>query len=115
MQAHHKETDNSPSTDLESGIKTGGKQSTDNVASRGSSTETTFGRHRSRPVRVLVRRIAAMTAALAVLVGLGAVVWYFFGWIFLIELVIVALVAYLAAGHWRWFYVALVTAPRDLR
>lgn len=102
--------------DVESGLKTGGKKSTeDNVASRGSNTETTLRRNRSRSVRVLVRRIAAMTAALAVLVGLGAVVWYFLGWIFLVELVIVALVAYLAAGHWRWFYVALMTAPRDIR
>lgn len=87
----------------------------DSDTTRESSNDTTFRKNRSRSVRVLVRRIAAMTVALAVLVGLGAVVWYFLGWIFLVELIIVAVVAYLAAGHWKWFYVALMTTPRDLR
>lgn len=87
----------------------------DSDTTRESSNDTTFRKNRSRSVRVLVRRIAAMTVALAVLVGLGAVVWYFLGWIFLVELIIVAVVAYLAAGHWKWFYVALITTPRDLR
>lgn len=56
-----------------------------------------------------------MAVILAVLAGLAAILYYFFGWQFLVQLVIVAGVAYLAAGHWRWFYVALVTAPRDIR
>ncbi|XP_076270843.1 fatty acid transport protein 1 [Rhynchophorus ferrugineus] len=72
-------------------------------------------RRKTRSVRVLLRRVAVMAILIGILVGLAAVIWYCFGWLFLIELVLVALVAYLAAGHWRWFYVAAVTVPRDLR
>ncbi|CAG9825429.1 unnamed protein product [Phaedon cochleariae] len=67
-----------------------------------------------RPVRVSVRSLAAMAAALAVLVGLAAI-GYFLGWTYLTILVVVAAAAYLAGGKWRWVYVALRTAPRDLR
>lgn len=56
-----------------------------------------------------------MAIFLAVLVGLAGIFGYFFGWQFLIQLVIVVIVAYLAAGYWRWLYVAAVTAPRDIR
>ncbi|KAL1500891.1 hypothetical protein ABEB36_006311 [Hypothenemus hampei] len=56
-----------------------------------------------------------MVTVLTILAGLTAIFWYFFGWKFVIQLVIVVLVAYLVAGHWKWFYVALLTAPRDLR
>ncbi|KAJ8970900.1 hypothetical protein NQ317_009052 [Molorchus minor] len=56
-----------------------------------------------------------MSAVLAVLVGLGAVVWYFLGWMSLVQLILVAVVAYIAAGHYRWLFVALKTAPRDIR
>lgn len=59
--------------------------------------------------------MAAITIAAAVVAGLGAVVAYYLGWMALVQLVLVAVVAYLAAGNWRWFYVAAVTAPRDLR
>ncbi|XP_023020391.2 fatty acid transport protein 1 isoform X2 [Leptinotarsa decemlineata] len=68
-----------------------------------------------RPVRVLLRRFVAMAVVLAILAGLGAVIGFYLGWIFLLQLVIVCLVAYLAAGKWRWCYVALRTLPRDVR
>lgn len=97
--------------DVENGAQvTSGKgKSTADV----STTKRRF--RKSRPVRVLLQRLFVMVLILAVLAGLASIFWYFFGWQFLIQLVIVVLVAYLAAGHWRWFYVALVTAPRDLR
>lgn len=72
-------------------------------------------RRRRSSVRKLLRRVAAMTAGLAILAAFGAVVCYFLDWIFLVELILVAIVAYLAAGNWRWFYVVFKTAPRDLR
>lgn len=56
-----------------------------------------------------------MSVIVAALVALGAVIGYFLGWIFLVQIIIVAIVAYIAAGKWRWWYVAAVTAPRDLR
>lgn len=77
--------------------------------------ETRRKSFKTRPVRVLLRRVAVMTGVLAVLVGLSATVWYFLGWKCLVQLILVAVVAYVAAGKWRWFYVALRTAPRDIR
>ncbi|XP_060517576.1 long-chain fatty acid transport protein 4-like isoform X2 [Cylas formicarius] len=87
------------------------------VAAQKPASETLSKRSdpTTRPLRVLIRRLAVMAAILAVLAALAALVWIFFGWLFLIELVLVALVAYVAAGHYRWFYVALMTAPRDIR
>ncbi|KAG5896525.1 hypothetical protein JTB14_020498 [Gonioctena quinquepunctata] len=70
---------------------------------------------KARPVRVLIRHLVVMAVVLAALVGCGAIVGYYLGWIFLVQLAIVALVAYLAAGKWRWCYVALRTLPRDIR
>ncbi|CAH1133152.1 unnamed protein product [Ceutorhynchus assimilis] len=87
------------STDVETGTTTKGKSTS----------------NESRSVRVWFRRLFVMVTVLAIIGGFGAVLWYFFGWQFLVQLAIVALVAYLAVGHWKWFYVAAVTAPRDLR
>ncbi|CAG9854851.1 unnamed protein product [Phyllotreta striolata] len=70
---------------------------------------------KTRPLRVLIRQLLIAAMIFAVLVALGAVVGYFLGWIFLVQLMIVALVAYIAAGKWKWWYVAAMTAPRDLR
>jgi solute carrier family 27 fatty acid transporter 1/4 len=56
-----------------------------------------------------------MLTKLCVVAACSALVWHFMGWMFLIQLIIVAIVAYLAAGGgFRWFYVALRTAPRDV-
>jgi hypothetical protein len=55
-----------------------------------------------------------MSAKLGALVASSALVWYFMGWLVLLQLILVAIVAYLAAGGgYRWFYVALRTLPRD--
>ncbi|ENN77457.1 hypothetical protein HUJ04_002737 [Dendroctonus ponderosae] len=96
--------------DVESGAQVAGLKgkTADDVSTRRRTRN-------SRPVRVLLRRLFVMAVILAILVGLAGFFWYLFGWQFLIQLAIVVLVAYLAAGHWRWFYVAIVTAPRDLR
>jgi hypothetical protein len=57
-----------------------------------------------------------MLTKVAVAVAFAALVWYFMGWMVLIQLILVAVVAYLAAGGgYRWFYVALRTLPRDLK
>ena len=56
-----------------------------------------------------------MSAKLGALVASSALVWYFMGWLVLLQLILVAIVAYLAAGGgYRWFYVALRTLPRDM-
>ncbi|KAJ4449474.1 hypothetical protein ANN_00873 [Periplaneta americana] len=70
---------------------------------------------RNPAVRRLLWSVLVMLSKLAVVAACAAAVWYFMGWIFVIQLVLVAVVAYLAAGGgYRWFYVAFKTAPRDL-
>ncbi|XP_018579796.1 long-chain fatty acid transport protein 4 [Anoplophora glabripennis] len=95
-------------------VETGELVSSDDTG-KGKTVATGRRSLKTRPVRVLLRRLAAMSLALAVLVGLGAVVWYFLGWVSLVQLILVAVVAYIAAGKYKWLYVVLRTAPRDLR
>ncbi|KAJ8960916.1 hypothetical protein NQ318_020215 [Aromia moschata] len=97
------------SQDVESG-----KTTDPDGAAKGNIVTARRRSAKTRPVRVLIRRIAAMSAVLAVLVGLGAAVWYFLGWVSVVQLILVAVVAYIAAGHYKWLYVALRTAPRDI-
>ncbi|XP_063902573.1 long-chain fatty acid transport protein 4-like isoform X1 [Zophobas morio] len=100
--------ENRQSEDLESGK---------DIASEDSSRANATHRRslKTRPVRVLVRRLLVMTTIAIVLVALSAVVCIFLGWKSLIQLILVAVVAYVAAGKWKWFYVALMTAPRDIK
>ncbi|KAL0273773.1 UNVERIFIED_CONTAM: hypothetical protein PYX00_006373 [Menopon gallinae] len=47
--------------------------------------------------------------------ALAGLVWYFLGWISLVQLVLVAIVAFIASGgRYRWFYVAACTVKRDV-
>lgn len=98
-------------------VESGAQVTAQVTGAKGKSTDVSTKRRsrKTRPVRVLLRRLAVMAIFLAVLVGLAGIFGYFFGWQFLIQLVIVVIVAYLAAGYWRWLYVAAVTAPRDIR
>lgn len=95
-------------------LESGGDVSHLGAAGEKTTTDTRRKSVRTRPLRVLLRRIAVMLTILAVLAALAAVVWYFLGWICVVQLILVAVVAYLAAGKYRWFYVALKTAPRDI-
>ncbi|XP_056630701.1 long-chain fatty acid transport protein 4-like isoform X2 [Diorhabda sublineata] len=100
----------SNTTDVECGKSVESKNLDEekNISRRGIYSKT-------RPVRVLIRKLVIMSVIIAALVALGAVIGYFLGWIFLIQIIIVAIVAYIAAGKWRWWYVAVMTAPRDIR
>ncbi|XP_063241547.1 long-chain fatty acid transport protein 4 isoform X2 [Bacillus rossius redtenbacheri] len=72
------------------------------------------GRRCAAAARKVLRRLTVAMLLAALVGGLGALVWHFMGWMFLLQLVLVALVAYVAAsGSYRWFYVALRTLPRD--
>ncbi|XP_012262719.1 long-chain fatty acid transport protein 4-like [Athalia rosae] len=72
-------------------------------------------RGRRGTVLRLLRRLALAMFAISVLAALSAAVWIFMGPMFLLQLVLVAVVAYLASGgRLRWFYVAFKTLPRDL-
>lgn len=65
-----------------------------------------------RRLFIVTLKIVFVACLLASVVGL---IWYFMGLTFVVQLVIVALVAFLAAGGgYRWLYVAAKTAGRDL-
>ncbi|XP_012283173.1 long-chain fatty acid transport protein 4 [Orussus abietinus] len=64
----------------------------------------------------LLRRLAVLMLALVALAGALTAVWLFLGPLSLVQLFLVALVAYVVAGgRFRWFYVALKTFPRDYK
>ncbi|XP_017773069.1 PREDICTED: long-chain fatty acid transport protein 4-like [Nicrophorus vespilloides] len=71
--------------------------------------------YKTRPVRVVLRRVMVIMIISAILAAVAALVWYFLGWQSVVQLVLVAIVAYLATGKYKWFVVAIKTAPRDIR
>ncbi|XP_046412679.1 long-chain fatty acid transport protein 4-like isoform X1 [Neodiprion fabricii] len=73
-----------------------------------------LGGRRSTVLRLL-GRLALATMIAAILIVLSAAVWMFMGPMFLLQLFLVAVVAYFASGgRLRWFYVAVRTLPRDI-
>lgn len=97
-------------------IERGGKASNTSTSVVSYPVHTTEDTVKSRtPVRKLLRRIAIMSSTVAVLVAICALVYYYMGCMSLVQLILVALVAYIVAGKkYRWFVVALRTAPRDI-
>ncbi|XP_022191701.1 long-chain fatty acid transport protein 4 [Nilaparvata lugens] len=92
--------------DLESGLPAGGGNSTTQPDDNGKSASF---------LKRLLKVIVVTSIGVILLGGFFGTVWYFMGWMFVIQLILVALVAYLAAGRgYKWLYVALRTAPRDL-
>lgn len=82
-------------------------------------TRTVRGTERSaanrwKAVSCLLRRLALIMFVISSLVACLALLSIYAGPIFLVQLLVVILVAYLVAGgRFRWFYIALKTAPRD--
>lgn len=73
------------------------------------------GKARRRTNTGNFQRIVIMFLLLGVIGAIAGVVWYFLGWMSLVQLVLVAIVAFIASGRrYRWFYVAACTAKRDL-
>ncbi|XP_055694073.1 long-chain fatty acid transport protein 4-like [Lutzomyia longipalpis] len=81
-----------------------------NVARRGSAASE-VGKQRA-----VYCRVAIIAVGFVCLVAIVTLLWYFMGWIWGLQaLLVAALVAFAASGAWRWFYVAAVTAPRDVK
>lgn len=78
-----------------------------------------------RPVKrksSVARRVALVVSCFLVILTLSVVtlVWYYMGWIYGVQAILVAIIAVLgASGIWRlcghWIYIAAVTGLRDLR
>lgn len=71
---------------------------------------------RWKAVGRLLRRVAFVMFLTAILAGSLALLTIYLGPLFLVQLAIVVAVAYfVSGGRLRWFYVAIVTTPRDLK
>ncbi|CAK9807301.1 Long-chain fatty acid transport protein 4 [Anthophora plagiata] len=92
------------------------------TATTASKTRTLTGRGTERSVASrwkavgsLLRRLALVMFLLASLVACLALLAIYAGPIFLVQLLVVVLVAYLVSGgRFQWFYVVYKTAPRDI-
>lgn len=94
-------------------IERGGKSSDEPRCAAATGGDVPTVRPRTS-ARKLLRRIAIMSTLMSVLVALGALVYYYMGWISLVQLILVAIIAYVIAGKkYEWFIVALRTVPRD--
>lgn len=84
------------------------------------TTTKTSNRHNNstsiKYQRALVRASLLIMLFSSVLIALVALVWLFFGPIVAALLISVAGFTYLlSSGAYRWFYVAFMTLPRDLK
>ena len=71
---------------------------------------------------VFFRTSVALVSSIVVIIALVSIslVWYYMGWIYGLNAILVAVVAVIgASGVWHWFgpwlFVAAVTAPRDIK
>lgn len=82
-------------------------------------TTAAANHHKSVFVRTFHKPVVVFISAF--IIGLVIVsVWYFLGWMYGLQAIVVAVLAVLAAtGGWyyigHWLYIAAVTAPRDVR
>lgn len=57
-----------------------------------------------------------MFLILGIIGATSGIIGYFMGWKFVVQLLLVAGIAYLVSGRrYRWFYVAIFTAKRDFK
>lgn len=95
-------------------IEVGAKRPAEAQAVEQVSNSATAVKSR-RCARKVLRKIAVMSTLLSALVACGALVYYFLGWKALVQLVLIAVIVYgIVEKKYRWFYVALMTAPRDI-
>ncbi|XP_065076114.1 long-chain fatty acid transport protein 4-like [Ochlerotatus camptorhynchus] len=100
-----------------------GKQQQYNISSTSSSAvPATDESPNASSSRSTSERVGLVFLYAIQFVGFGAsiagivLVWYYMGWEFGLPAVLIALLAVLiASGKWRWFYIAAVTAPRDVK
>ncbi|XP_025198845.1 long-chain fatty acid transport protein 4-like [Melanaphis sacchari] len=79
-----------------------------------SSSESTGGRVRGRAYGAVCVAVKVVVVAAAFIVTC-AFVWYTMGLPFLLQVVAVAIIAYIASGGYKFVYLVYRTAPRDLK
>ncbi|GBP23086.1 Long-chain fatty acid transport protein 4 [Eumeta japonica] len=59
--------------------------------------------------------VMAILGAVAVMGAACAVAWIYVGWAMSLKVFAILLIVYLFAFHWKWWYIAFRTAPRDFK
>lgn len=76
----------------------------------------TANRNRWKIVGSVLKRLIVVMVFLILLTGALALTVFYMGPIYLVQLLVVISVAYfVAGGRLKWFYIALRTAPRDIK
>lgn len=72
---------------------------------------------RSKPNSLIhILRVFTITGGILILTALVVIIWVYFSYKMGVPALLVALLLILiASGKWRWFYIAALTAPRDIR
>lgn len=84
-----------------------------------SNDDETIRESFKRSLRFYVRRIVVMLFILALLAVIAAINYYYLGLLWMIytltQIIVFTLFVYLiVTKKYKWFYIALVTAPRDV-
>lgn len=71
-------------------------------------------------IRTFKKRVVVVFSSLLFITLVIPSVWYYMGWMYGLQAIFVAVLAVLAAtGGWyyigHWLYIAIITAPRDIR
>ncbi|XP_050430867.1 long-chain fatty acid transport protein 4 [Adelges cooleyi] len=66
-------------------------------------------------IRTVLWKVFKTTVALGVFAVVCAFVWYTMGLPFLLQVIVVALIAYVASGGYKFLYLLYRTAPRDIK
>lgn len=70
---------------------------------------------KNEKIKSVVCRVAIVSVVVSLSIGV-VLIWCFMGWLYGLQAVVVAIIVILiTSGKWRWFYIAAITAPRDIR
>ncbi|KAI4464380.1 long-chain fatty acid transport protein [Holotrichia oblita] len=88
------------------------RQNEDDIEKGKSSRRTDDAK--TQTVAVFLKRLVIMIILSGLVAG-GAAIWYYFGWQYFLAYFFPALILFLILAKYDWWYVAVVTAPRDLK
>lgn len=64
----------------------------------------------------VVCRVVLIAVSLIFLFSVVTLVWYYMGWMYGVQVLLVTVAAIIISKvGWRWFYIAAVTTPRDVK
>lgn len=106
--------DNATVTEVDDGVH-GKQQQQQRIGGGGDSKSTTGGGGDGGRARGAVCAAVKVIVVAAAFTVTCAFVWYTMGLPFLLQVVVVATIAFVASGGYKFVYLVYRTAPRDLR